>query len=65
MQGIYVLTDCGIQNFEILAKKKKKRYYTKDNTWPLVGTKFQSSSFEKYFTSERTKREISYLEAAM
>ena len=36
-----------------------------DNTWPLVGTKFQSSSVEKYFTSERTKREISYLEAAM
>ena len=37
----------------------------RDTTWPLVGTKFQSSSVEKYFTSERPKREISYLEAAM
>ena len=45
--------------------QKKKRYYMRDTTWPLVGTKFQSSSVEKYFTSERTKREISYLEAAM
>ena len=36
----------------------------RDTTWPLVGTKFQSSSVEKYFSSERTKREISYLEAA-
>ena len=51
--------------FRNFGQKKKKRYYTKDNTWPLVGTKFQSSSVEKYFTSERTKREISYLEAAM